>query len=347
MASVVSRRSALESRRSAGAAPPGGSGPRAASGSSSSSRSGSAHSARASATRCCSPPERPRTPPVGEAAEPDVGEQLAGASVPVAPRMPAARSGSATFVADAEVRQQSRLLEDDRDAAPVRRQRRAAIACRGGSSPAPSGARPAMARSSVVLPAPDGPTSAVRDPAGTTRSTPRRTGPAGRRDTTTSAHVEPDVHSGARASRAATTSAMHRRREEQQRQRRGDLRVGCRRTGSARWAASAALRRPPGSNRTGSRTEESEQRGRGERRPDRRQRDPRESRRRGPAPNVCAISSSSVNRDPNPESNTTTTYGSTTIRWARTSPSQGAGEAEADEPLGQPRAGGVGRDQQR
>ena len=149
-------------------------------GSSSSTSDGSGARARASATRCCWPPESwcgERS--ARSASRPDQGEQLAH---------PAAVAALAPRQAEADVGRPPTGAGTARP--PAARSR-----CRGGGPatlrpapattrsprvtvPASGSSKPAISRSSVVLPQPDGPSSAVRLPPGTCRSTPVRTGVA-------------------------------------------------------------------------------------------------------------------------------------------------------------------------
>lgn len=147
----------------------------APSGSSSSRARGSAHSARASATRCCSPPD---SPAVGRSASPGnpTSSRKPSARARRAPRRtPATRNANATFSHTARF---GNSRGSWNTTAMPRRWGGVWSSARPSSSTVPAAGRsnPAMARSSVVLPAPDGPTSAVREPASSRRSRPSITG---------------------------------------------------------------------------------------------------------------------------------------------------------------------------
>ena len=130
-------------------------------------------SARASATRCCWPPDSS----CGIAAGRSRTARPARAG-----RRPARRGRSPrrrpkpTLPADRQVREQGAVLGDVADAAALGRQRAAAGSRRPCSArttvPARGRSKPAMTRSRVVFPLPDGPSTAVIDPLGTSRSTP-------------------------------------------------------------------------------------------------------------------------------------------------------------------------------
>ena len=63
------------------------------------------------------------------------------------------------------------MLEDEADAAPLGRQARGVGCRRCTTAPASGCSRPAMTRSSVDLPLPLGPSSAVSEPSGTSTET--------------------------------------------------------------------------------------------------------------------------------------------------------------------------------
>ena len=95
----------------------------AASGSSSSSRLGSNTSARASATRCCWPPESERTARPAGVGQLDELERLAYAPVALAAGDLARRERVLDVARHRHVREQRVALEDEADVALVRRQR--------------------------------------------------------------------------------------------------------------------------------------------------------------------------------------------------------------------------------
>ena len=146
---------------------------RAARGSSSSSRRGSPARARARATRCCCPPDS--APEVGRwpaAPRPDPLERARRARRRAsARRMPRARSPKATFSTGAQVREEEVVLEHHADGAALGRARTRRScrivehACRRARrEPASTASSPARQRSSVVFPAPLGPSTATTSP---------------------------------------------------------------------------------------------------------------------------------------------------------------------------------------
>ena len=145
---------------------------RAASGSSSSSRSGSNTSARAIATRCCWPPDSSCGRRCAEAVEPDERRGSARPAARISARGEAAhpqrdrrrsrtRSGAGTAPASGTPCRSSGA--------------RAAAAATGWPwitiSPAVGAMKPAIMRSSVVLPQPDGPRMVRKAPASSARET--------------------------------------------------------------------------------------------------------------------------------------------------------------------------------
>ena len=120
---------------------------------------GSRASARASATRWRSPPESSRTRASARCA---IRKRSSSSSTRAL-----RRRRSRTFASDVEVREERVLLEDVADAPPLRRQVDAALPCRARrrrratTRPRRGRSSPATTRSTVVFPAPDGPTSAT------------------------------------------------------------------------------------------------------------------------------------------------------------------------------------------
>ena len=148
-----------------------GSASSAANGSSSRIRRGSGASARATATRCCWPPESSCGPAMAEAAEPDELEQVGHAP----PAALAARQPEADVLGDAEVREEQALLRARSRSAGGARGRAACpssnVSPLSAMRPRSGWSKPAIRRSSVVLPEPEGPRTAAKPPAGTVRST--------------------------------------------------------------------------------------------------------------------------------------------------------------------------------
>ena len=151
-------------------------------GSSSSSTVGRGARARARATRCCWPPES--VPGSGRRARSSPTSSRASA-------IRAGRSGSraadpvADVALDGHVREQRPVLEHHADPALLGRHPRAGagrrLDRRRVTSPASGRSRPAMMRSSVVLPQPDGPSRATTVPGATSRSTSWSTSTAPKR----------------------------------------------------------------------------------------------------------------------------------------------------------------------
>ena len=128
------------------------------SGSSSMSSRGSGARARASATRCCSPPESSRDAPVLEAGEPDQRERGARAASSTSARGQPLHAQPEGHVAEhVAVREQRVVLEHEAEAAPVRRDAGEVVAVPARRVPARRRSSPATARSSVLLPLPLGP----------------------------------------------------------------------------------------------------------------------------------------------------------------------------------------------
>src|SRR5918992_1138891 len=251
-----------------------------------------------------------------EAGQSDVRQQLAGPAAPLAPRDAGGLERQGDVLPDAEVRQQSRLLEDDRHAAAVRGnapQRSRADEDVAGVQRRESGHGAEQRRLARSRRADErGPRSGGDLEVGASQDGPA----AGGYDHALARELR---HSGARASRVAATSAN----------------TAGPRNSSARVAATWGSVPTKGTRTTGSS---------GRPAPTARldpywlheTRKPRSSaaamvgridgtvthvkRATRPAPNVCAISSSSVRREPKPDSSTTRTYGSTTTKCARTSP---------------------------
>ena len=150
-------------------------------GSSSSSRSGSPTSARARKTRCCWPPDRLADVPVAQAADAEPLEQPVDPRL-IGPARPWHATAGSTSGPSARPRGPSpgSSSRPSRAAAPSRRwasSRSRPLVPPTVTRPATRGTAPTIARSSVVLPAPDGPTMpderAARDRRGR-----RRAGPA-------------------------------------------------------------------------------------------------------------------------------------------------------------------------
>ena len=142
-------------------------------GSSSRRMRGSTASARASATRCCWPPESWRgkrsreAPPSctsGEHAPPRARSSPA-------PRSPGAQPEGHVLV-DRHVREQRVVLEDDADVAAAGGQMVDGARRRPGRCPRSGATKPAMIRSSVVLPQPLGPSRATNSPGSMASDTP-------------------------------------------------------------------------------------------------------------------------------------------------------------------------------
>ena len=147
-------------------------------GSSASSSRGALASARAMATRCCSPPDSSRRPVVGALAEAQLVEQLP-ARAPAPRRWPSAGDHlrQRHILHRRELRQQVMELVDEADvvrrtACARRRSGRRRRGRRSMTSPASGCSSSPAICSSVDLPAPDGPTSATISPAATSRSAP-------------------------------------------------------------------------------------------------------------------------------------------------------------------------------
>ena len=136
-------------------------------------------SARATATRCCSPPESSPGRCAEPVAEADPLEQLAArARAPPSRGSRAISAGSMTFSSAVKSRQQVVELEDEADLPVAERGELAPRGCAKTSSPSNS-TLPAVGRSSaprrcssVLFPTPDSPTIATRSPAPTSRSSP-------------------------------------------------------------------------------------------------------------------------------------------------------------------------------
>ena len=134
------------------------------SGSSSSSRRGWIASARASATRCCWPPDSSRGRRCGERLQLHQAQHLGDARLRSRPSPCAASPGRTRRCArrsDAETARSSGTRCPSRaDAAAARR----CCAPSRRMSPAVGGTKPAIMRSVVVLPQPDGPSSTISSP---------------------------------------------------------------------------------------------------------------------------------------------------------------------------------------
>ena len=110
-----------------------------------------------------------------EAVELDQVEQLARPASRICAfggRSPAADAqAEGDVLEDGHVAEQGVVLEHEADAALAGRQRRSTSSPSKRTAPASGTSSPAMMRSSVVLPEPDGPSSATSSPAGTSRLT--------------------------------------------------------------------------------------------------------------------------------------------------------------------------------
>ena len=136
-------------------------------GSSSSSTRGSTASARASAIRWRWPPESWRRVALGVAGQPDdrrAARRPARATRVL--RLLADRQPERDVVAHGHVLERGVVLEDEADLAPLRRHARSRRRRRSSTRPASGCSSPAMIRSSVDLPEPLGPSSAVSEPSG-------------------------------------------------------------------------------------------------------------------------------------------------------------------------------------
>ncbi len=141
---------------------------RAPSGSSSSSTSGLLISARASATRCCWPPDSCAGFLRRLWLQLHQLQHLADLSLHVGDTAPL--EAERDVLGDVEVREQCVVLEDGVDRVACTASRRSSRCRRGGSCPDVGVSRPATMRSVVVLPQPDGPSRAKNEPWGTSRS---------------------------------------------------------------------------------------------------------------------------------------------------------------------------------
>ena len=109
-----------------------------------------------------------------ESAESDRLEQ----GVDLATAALASREPEADVARHGQVREQAAFLRDVADPAPLRREVGAGAVDQDAADaivPVSARSNPVSSRSSVVLPLPDRPRMAVRDPAGTSRSKPART----------------------------------------------------------------------------------------------------------------------------------------------------------------------------
>ena len=152
-------------------------------GSSSSSTRGSTASARASATRWRWPPESWRGIAVGEPVELHQLEQLVDASRGSRPRggRCAARphaQAEGDVLEHGHVAEQRVVLEHEADLALAHVRVGGVLAVEAARCPRSAHSSPAMMRSSVVLPEPDGPSSATSSPGRTSRLTSSQRGEA-------------------------------------------------------------------------------------------------------------------------------------------------------------------------
>ena len=203
------------------------------SGSSSSSTCGSMASARASATRCCWPPESWWAYLSACSPSPTRSSISAARRPRVAWSRPRSLRPNSTFVEHGQVREQAVGLEHHPHVALVGRHPGQVVAADRRRCPTSASSRPARMRSAVVLPQPDGPSSATNSPGSMCRveaverlrprrrrgcrsvrstATPRRGRSCGRR---------PCGRRGTRRSRAATPAVqLPTKACEQQRRRR-------------------------------------------------------------------------------------------------------------------------------
>ena len=134
------------------------------SGSSSSRRPGESASARATATRCCWPPESCAGYLRAGFRQADELQQLHDARLDLDFRHAAADEAVADVGGDRQVREQRVRLEDDAEIAVRRRQVGDFLARPGRCGPEVWMSSPAIARSSVVLPQPEGPRKQTNSP---------------------------------------------------------------------------------------------------------------------------------------------------------------------------------------
>ena len=144
----------------------------APSGSSRSSTRGRLTSARASATRCRWPPDSWPGSRALVALEADHAQRLADPPCALVPRHLADHQAVAHVVGHVHVREQGVVLEHGVDVAVVGRQRGRRPGRRAGRRPPVGSSKPAIMRSVVVLPEPDGPSSEKNSPWAMSRSTP-------------------------------------------------------------------------------------------------------------------------------------------------------------------------------
>src|SRR5262245_2054515 len=153
---------------------------RAAVGSSQTTRRGSCTSARASATRCCWPPDRVAGRACRRSCIPSWTSSSSARARAVRRSTPATIRGTAAF--SSASRAGSRLYCWKTKPRLARRKRTRLLGSSSAGrrpstarSPASASSRPAMTEISVVLPHPDGPTRKVSSPWAASNSTPRRT----------------------------------------------------------------------------------------------------------------------------------------------------------------------------
>ena len=160
----------------------------APSGSSRSSTRGRLTSARASATRCCWPPESWRGWRSPSPSSPTSSQHLVDAALRLLASRPLRRRPNATLSKIEQVREQRVALEDGVDVAPVRRQ---AATSRSPRKIAPSlgCSKPPIMRSVVVLPQPDGPSRAKNEPRGISSEMPSTAATSSKRLTTLSSRT--------------------------------------------------------------------------------------------------------------------------------------------------------------
>ena len=127
-------------------------------------------SARASATRCCSPPDSDWMPGARRRRQSHASERSSGAGDPPVRRNAARLEAERDVLLDRHVREERVVLKHHAEAAPLGRQPRDVLPVE--FHPAFVGrSYPAAMRSVVVFPDPDAPTSARNSPSATMTAT--------------------------------------------------------------------------------------------------------------------------------------------------------------------------------
>ena len=164
----------------------------APSGSSSSSTGGSSTSARASATRCCWPPESCAGRRCAVVLQAHQRQRLGDAALDLGLGGALVAQAEGDVVGHRLVREERVALEDRVDAPLVRRRARHVgaveqdLALVGRS-------KPAISRSVVVLPQPDGPSMVKNSPGGTCRSMPLTATASPKRLTRSTSRMSPSL----------------------------------------------------------------------------------------------------------------------------------------------------------